>query len=164
MGTFAVQIAKSFGTCVTGVDTTRKLDMLQSIGADRVIDYTQDDFTNNGQSYDLILDVAGYRSIFDYKRALSPGGTYVMVGGSMARICQLMLLGPCVSMAGSKKMGILVHRTNKNDQNFFKELFEAGKVVPVIDRRYPLSEVAEALRYLGEGHPKGKVVINMEML
>jgi NADPH:quinone reductase-like Zn-dependent oxidoreductase len=136
--------------------------MLQSIGADRVIDYTQHDFTQNGQRYDLILDVAGYRSIFDYKRALSQRGNYVMVGGSMARIFQLMLLGPCVSNTGSKKMGILIHRPNNNDQNFIKELVESGKVVPIIDRRYPLSEAAEALRYLGEGHPKGKVVICME--
>lgn len=162
MGTFAVQIAKSFGAEVIGVDSTKKLDMLKSIGADQVIDYTQEDFTQNGQRYDLILDVAGYRSIFDYKRALSPKGTYVMVGGSISRIFQVMFLGPWISMIGSKKLGILMHKPNKNDQNFMKELFEAGKVVPVIDKRYPLSEAAEALRYLGEGHPKGKVVISMD--
>lgn len=162
VGTFAVQIAKSFGAEVIGVDSTRKLDMLQLIGADQVIDYTQEDFTKNGQRYDLILDVAGFRSIFDYKCALSPKGTYVMVGGSMARIFQVMFLGPWISKTESKKMGILIHKPNKNDQNFMKELFEAGKVVPVIDRRYPLSEVAEALQYLGEGHPKGKVVISVE--
>lgn len=162
VGTFAVQIAKSFGAEVIGVDSAKKLAMLQSIGADQVIDYTQEDFTQNGQRYDLILDVAGYRSIFDYKRALSPKGTYVMVGGSMARIFQVMFLGPWISRIGSKKMGILMHKPNQNDQNFMKELFEAGKVVPILDRRYPLSEVAEALQYLGEGHPKGKVVINLE--
>ncbi|NOU75563.1 zinc-binding dehydrogenase [Paenibacillus sp. LMG 31458] len=162
VGTFAVQIAKSFGAEVIGVDSTKKLDMLKSIGADQVIDYTQEDFTQNGQRYDLILDVAGYRSIFDYKRALSANGTYVMVGGSMSRIFQVMFLGPWISKRGSKEIGILMHKPNQNDQNFMKELFEAGKVVPVIDRRYPLSETAEALRYLGEGHPKGKVVISMD--
>ncbi|MDQ0915092.1 NAD(P)-dependent alcohol dehydrogenase [Paenibacillus sp. V4I5] len=162
VGTFAVQIAKSFGAEVIGVDSTKKLAMLKSIGADQVIDYTQVDFTQNGQRYDLILDVAGYRSIFDYKRALTPKGTYVMVGGSMSRIFQVMFLGPWISMTGNKKMGILMHKPNKNDQNFIKELFEAGKVAPVIDRCYPLSEVAEALRYFGEGHPKGKVVISVE--
>jgi NADPH:quinone reductase-like Zn-dependent oxidoreductase len=162
VGTFAVQIAKSFGAEVVGVDSTKKLDMLKSIGADQAIDYTQEDFTQNGQRYDLILDVAGYRSIFDYKRALSPKGTYVMVGGSMFRIFQVMFLGPWISMTGSKKMGILMHKPNKNDQNFMKELFEAGKVVPVIDRCYPLNETSEALQYLGDGHPKGKVVIRME--
>jgi NADPH:quinone reductase-like Zn-dependent oxidoreductase len=162
VGTFAVQIAKSIGAEVIGVDSTRKLDMMLSIGADQVIDYTQDDFTQNGERYDLILDVAGYRSIFDYKRALSPNGTYVMVGGSMNRIFQIMFLGPLISKFGSKKMGILMHKPNHNDQNFIKELFKAGKVVPVIDRRYSLSQVPEALRYFGEGHPKGKVVISVE--
>lgn len=158
VGTFAVQIAKSFGAEVTGVDSTRKLDMMRSIGADRVIDYTQEDFTKNEQRYDPILDVAAYHSIFDYKRALSPKGICVMVGGSTAAVFQAFLLGPLISMTGSKKMGILMHKPNK-DLAFIKELFDAGKVVPVIDRRYPLSEVAEALRYLGEGHAQGKVVI-----
>ena len=161
VGTFAVQIAKSFGAEVTGVDSTRKLDMVRSIGADQVIDYTQEDFTQSGQRYDLILDVAAYHSIFDYKRALSPRGIYVMVGGSTARIFQAMFLGPLISMTGSKKMSILMHKPNK-DLAFMKELFEAGKVVPVIDGRYPLSEVPEALRYFGEGHAKGKIVITVE--
>lgn len=162
VGTFAVQIAKSFGAEVTGVDSTRKLDMLRSIGADHVIDYTQEDFTKNGQVYDLILDVVTYRSIFDYKRALSPKGIYVMFGGgSWARVVQSMFLGPWISMTGSKKMGILMHKPNK-DLAFLKELLEAGKVTPVIDSRYPLSEVPEALRYFGEGHAQGKVVITVE--
>jgi len=159
-GTFAVQIAKVFGAEVTGVDSTRKLDIMRSIGAGQVIDYTQEDFTKNGQCYDLILDFAAHHSIFDYKRALSPKGIYVMVGGSTARIFQAMLIGPLISMTGSKKMGFLAHKPNK-DLAFMKELLEAGKVVPVIDRRYPLSEVAEALRYFGEGHAKGKVVITI---
>jgi NADPH:quinone reductase-like Zn-dependent oxidoreductase len=160
-GTFAVQIAKSFGAEVTGVDSTKKLDMMRSIGADQVIDYTQEDFTKNEQRYDLILDVAAYHSIFDYKRALSPKGIYVMVGGSMAQVFQVMFLGPWISMTGSKKMGLLMHKPNKS-LAFMKELLEAGKVLPVIDRRYPLSEVPEALRYFGEGHARGKVVITLE--
>jgi NADPH:quinone reductase-like Zn-dependent oxidoreductase len=160
-GTFAVQLAKSFGAEVTGVDSTRKLDTMRSTGADHVIDYTKEDFTKNGQRYDLILDFAAHHSIFDYKRALSPKGIYVMVGGSTARMFQVMFLGPWISMIGSKKMGILAHKPNK-DLEFINELFEAGKVVPVIDRRYPLSEVAEALRYFGEGHHQGKVVITVE--
>jgi NADPH:quinone reductase-like Zn-dependent oxidoreductase len=162
VGTFAVQLAKYFGAEVTGVDSTRKLDMLRSIGADQVIDYTQEDFTKSGQRYDLILDVVAYRSIFDYKRALSPKGIFVYVGGSTAAIFQALLLGPLISMTGSKKMGIVMGKPNKKeDLVFLEELFEAGKVVPVIDRHYPLSEVAEALRYLEEGHVKGKVVITI---
>ncbi len=160
-GTFAVQIAKLLAAEVTGVDSTSKLDMMRSIGADHVIDYTKEDFTKNGQCYDLILDFAAHNSIFDYKRALSPKGIYVLVGGSTARMFQIMFLGPLISMTGSKKMGILMHKPNK-DLAFMKELFEAGKVKPVIDKRYPLSEVPEALRYFGKGHAKGKVVITLE--
>ena len=163
VGTFAVQIAKSFGAEVTGVCSTRNLDMVRSIGADHVIDYTQEDFTQNGQRYDLILAANGYHWISDYKRALSPKGTYVMTGGSMAQLFQAMLLGPWISMTGSKKMGNLMAKLNQKDLIFMKELLEGGKVVPVIERRYPLSEVAEALRYLEEGHAKGKVVITVPL-
>jgi NADPH:quinone reductase-like Zn-dependent oxidoreductase len=163
VGTFAVQIAKSFGAEVTGVDNARKLDMLRSIGADHVIDYTQEDFTKNGQRYDLILDVAAHHSIFDYKRALSPKGIYLIVGGSRSAMLQTLFLGPLISMTGSKKMGFMKWKPNKKeDLVFMKELIEDGKVVPVIDRRYPLSEVAEALRYLEEGHNQGKVVITLD--
>jgi NADPH:quinone reductase-like Zn-dependent oxidoreductase len=164
VGTFAVQIAKTYGAEVTGVDSTRKLEMLRSIGADHVIDYTQEDFTQSGQQYDLILDVVAYRSIFDYKRALSPNGIFVFVGGSTAAIFQAFFLGPLISLTGSKKMGVVyTQRPNKKeDLVFIKDLFEAGKVVPVIDRRYPLSELPEALRYLEEGHALGKVVITVE--
>jgi NADPH:quinone reductase-like Zn-dependent oxidoreductase len=162
VGTFAVQIAKSFGAEVTGVCSTRNLDMARSIGADQVIDYTQEDFTKSGQRYDLILAVNGYHPISDYKRALSPKGIYVMIGGSMAQMFQAMLLGPLISMTGSKKMGVLMAKPNKKDLVFMNELLEAGKVVPVIDRRYPLSEVAEAIRYLEEGHARGKAVITVE--
>jgi len=160
VGTFAVQIAKACGAEVTGVDSTRKLDLLRSIGADQVIDYTQEDFTKNGKRYDLILDVVASRSIFAYKRALRPKGMCVIIGGSLATIFQALLLGPWISLTGRKKVGLLIYKQNK-DLVFMKELLEAGKVVPVIDRRYPLREVAEALRYFGEGHVKGKVVITV---
>jgi NADPH:quinone reductase-like Zn-dependent oxidoreductase len=163
VGTFAVQIAKSFGAVVTAVCSTRNLDQARSIGADRVIDYTKEDFTQNGQQYDLILAVNGYHPISAYKRALTPKGIYVTAGGSLAQIFQSMLLGPLVSMTGSKRIGFMgVAKPNKKDLVFIKELLEAGKVVPVIDRRYPLSETSEALRYLGEGHARAKVVITVE--
>jgi NADPH:quinone reductase-like Zn-dependent oxidoreductase len=159
VGTFAVQIAKSFGAEVTGVCSTRNVDMVRSIGADHVIDYTKEDFAKSGQRYDLILAAAGYRSIFDYRRALSPKGIYVETGGSPAQVYQAMFLGPFISMTGTKKMSSLLMRSSQKDLIFMRELLEAGKVVPVIDRRYPLSEVAKAIRYYGEGHSRGKVVI-----
>jgi NADPH:quinone reductase-like Zn-dependent oxidoreductase len=163
MGTFAVQIAKHYGAEVTGVDGTSKLDMLRSIGADHVIDYTQEDYTKSGQRYDLILDVVAYRSVFDYKRALSPEGIFVIVGGSLATFLQVVLLGALISRIGSKKIGLNVWQpNNKEDLAFLGELFETGEVVPVIDRHYPLSEVPEALRYLEEGHALGKLVITVE--
>jgi len=163
VGTFAVQIAKSFGAEVTGVCSTNKLDMVRSIGADHVTDYTQEDFTQKDERYDMILAAGGYSSISDYKRALSPEGIYVFVGGSMTQFFQAALLGPLTSMTGSKKLDFLVvTKLDKDDFVYLIELFEAGKVVPVIDRRYPLSEVAEALRYYGEGHAQGKVVITVE--
>ena len=162
VGTFAVQIAKSFGAEVTAVCSTRNLDQARSIGADHVIDYTQEDFTQNGQQYDLILAVNGYHPLSAYKRALTPKGIYVMAGGTPAQIFQAMLLGPWMSITGDKKMGGVSAKPNQKDLAFMKELLEAGKVVPVIDKRYPLSEAAEALRYRGEGHARGKVVITME--
>jgi NADPH:quinone reductase-like Zn-dependent oxidoreductase len=162
IGTFAVQIAKSFGAEVTGVCSTRNLEMVRSIGADHVIDYTQEDFARKGQHYDLILATAGYRSLFDYRRALCSRGIYVVTGGSMAQIFQPMLLGPWIAMTGSQKMVNLSVRPNQEDLAFMKELIEAGKVVPVIDRCYTLSEVSEALRYYEEGHARGKVVITLE--
>ncbi len=161
IGTFAVQIAKYFGAEVTGVCSTKNLDMVRSIGADHVIDYTEEDFTQNGQRYDLIVATAGYRLIFDYKRALSSKGIYVSTGGSMAQIFQSMLLGPFISMTGSKKLGAMMVKPNQ-DLVFMKEIIEAGKVKPVIDRRYKLSEAAEAFRYYGQGHARGKVVITVE--
>jgi NADPH:quinone reductase-like Zn-dependent oxidoreductase len=163
VGTFAVQIAKSFGAEVTGVDSTGKLNMVRSIGADYVIDYTQEDFTRSGQYYDLILDTSAHHSIFAYKRALSPKGIYRMIGGSSRVILQTLFIGPFISIFTRKKMGIVAVKPNKKeDMAFIGELFEAGKVVPVIDKRYPLSEVAEAFRHLEEGNHIGKIVITVE--
>ncbi len=163
VGTFAVQLAKHFGAEVIGVDNKEKLEMLRSIGADHVIDYTQEDFTGNGQHYDLILDVVVQRWIFDYRRALSHEGITVMVGGSIAQIFLNLLLAPLISIAGKKKIGLGAWKPNKKDDlDYLRELFEAGKVKPIIDRCYPLSKVAEALRYLEEGRSLGKVVITVE--
>jgi len=158
-GTFAVQIAKSFGAEVTGVCSTRNVELVRSIGADHVIDYTQEDFTKSEQRYDLILDIVANRSISDYMRALSPNGNYVAVAFNPVTI----FLGSLISMTGSKKMVSLTttEKTKVKDLVYMKELIEAGKVVPVIDRSYPLSEVAEAIRYYGERHSRGKVVITV---
>ena len=154
VGTFAVQIAKSFGTEVTGVCSTRNLDLVRSIGADHAIDYTQEDFTRNGQRYDLIFDAVGNRSVSDLNRALNPNGICAVAGfTSLSRLFQVMFLG-------GKKIGLMATaKENKKDLVFIKELLEAGKVVPVIDRTYPFLEVPEAIRYLETGHAQGKVVI-----
>jgi NADPH:quinone reductase-like Zn-dependent oxidoreductase len=158
VGTFAVQIAKSFGAEVTGVCSTRNLDMVRSIGADHVIDYTKEDFTQNGQHYDLIIDNVGNRSVSDLKRALSAKGICVVVGySSLANLFQVMFRLP----SGNKKIGFLIPKINKKDLTYLKGLLETGKIVPVIDRLYPLSETAEAIRYLEEGHARGKVVITV---
>ena len=159
VGSYAVQIAKSFGAEVTAVCSTRNLDMARSLGADYVIDYTKEDFTQNGKQYDLILAANGYHPISDYRRALSPAGIFVATGGSMAQTFEAMLQGPIISMRGSKKMGNMLVKPNKNDLVFMKDLIEAGKVIPAIDRRFTLSEIAEAFRYLEEGHAQGKIVI-----
>ncbi len=160
MGTFAVQIAKMYGAEVTGVDSSRKFDMLRSLGADHVIDYTKEDYTKSGQCYDVIVDVVADRSVFDYSRALSPEGKFIIVGGSLSTFLQVVLVGALISRLGSKSLGINKYESNnREDYASLEELFEAGKVVPVIDRCYPLSEVPEAFRYLQEGHALGKVVI-----
>lgn len=161
VGTFAVQIAKSFGAEVTGICSTRNLDILRSIGADHTIDYTVEDFTKNAQRYDLILGVNGYQPISAYKRALRPRGVYVMIGGSGAQLSQALLLGPWMSLKGNKKMGNMLQRTNQEDLIYIKELCESGRVRPVIDRCYTLSEVPDAMRYFEEGHAQGKIVITM---
>lgn len=162
VGSYAVQIAKAFGAEVTAVCSTRNTDMVRSLGADHVIDYTRKDFTQNGHRYDLILAANGYHPISDYRRALSPEGIYVATGGSMAQSLQATMLGPFISMTGSKKMGGMLVKPNQDDLILLKDLLESGQVVPVIDRCYPLSEIADAFRYVGEGHARGKVVITVE--
>ncbi len=162
-GMFAVQIAKYYGAVVTAVDSAKKLDMLRSIGADHVIDYTRQDYTKSGQRYDLILDFVANRSVFDYRRALSPEGQFIIVGGSLGTFLQVAVLGTLMSKIGSKKLGLNKYEpNNREDLAELAELFDAGKVVPVIDRSYTLDEVPEALRYLEEGQAQGKVVITME--
>ena len=162
VGSYAVQIAKAFGAEVTAVCSTRNMERVRSLGADHVIDYTKEDFTKNGQQYDLILAVNGYHPISDYRRALSPEGIYVATGGTMTQSLQATMIGPFISMTGRKKMGGMLVKPNKNDLVFIKELIEAHKVTPVIDRCYPLSEVAAAFHYMGEGRAQGKVVITVE--
>jgi NADPH:quinone reductase-like Zn-dependent oxidoreductase len=163
VGTFAVQIAKFFGAEVTAVDSAVKLDMLRSIGADHIIDYAEQDFTRNGQQYDLILDIAAHHSIFDYRRALASNGIYSLVGGSRSAIFQTLFFGTVFSLLGKKKIGIIAWKpNNKEDLECVLELVESEKVRPVIDRCYPLAEVAEAFRYFEKGQPRGKIVIIME--
>jgi NADPH:quinone reductase-like Zn-dependent oxidoreductase len=157
---FAVQLAKSFGAEVTAVCSPRNLDMARSIGADHVIDYTQEDFTRNPQRYDLIFAVNGYHSLSAYKRALKPQGSYVCAGGTLPQIFQALLLGSLMSRNGDKKMGSMgIAKVNQEDLAYLGELLATGKIVPVIDQRYPLSEIAEAIRYVEEKHARGKVVI-----
>jgi NADPH:quinone reductase-like Zn-dependent oxidoreductase len=162
VGTFAVQIAKSFGAEVTAVCSTRNLEQARKLGADHVIDYTLEDFTRSEQRYDLIFAANGYHPLSAYKRALRPKGTYVTAGGSLSQIMQAMLLGSWMSRTGGKKMAAVTSKPNQKDLVFMKGLLETGKVKPVIDRRYSLSEVPEALRYLGEGHARGKIVVTVE--
>jgi len=160
VGTFAVQIAKTFGTEVTAVCSTRNVDMMRSIGADHVLDYSKDDFAALGQRYDLILAANGNRSIWDYKRALSAHGSYVMSGGSNRQLAEALLFGPLLSM-GRQKFGNLLVKPNQADLMVLKELCETGKVRPVIDRRFQLSEVPAAVRYVEDGHARGKVAITL---
>jgi NADPH:quinone reductase-like Zn-dependent oxidoreductase len=159
VGTFAVQIAKSFGAEVTAVCSPRNVERARVIGADHVIDYTQENFTRSKVRYDLIFGANAHHSVFDYRRVLSRDGIFVMVGGGLTRILQAVCLGPLLSRIGSKKMRFFIAKMNGRDLVLLKDLLEAGKIVPVIDRRYPLGEVAEALRYREEGHAQGKVVI-----
>jgi len=160
VGTFAVQIAKSFGTEVTAVCSTRNVDMVRSIGADHVIDYTKDDFATQGQRYDLILATNGDRSIWDYRRALTADGCYAMTGGSNRQLTEVLLFGPLLSI-GRRQFGNVLVKPNQGDLLVLKELCESGKVRPVIDRRFPLSEVSSAVRYVEDGHARGKVVVTM---
>ncbi len=162
VGTFAVQIAKLFGAEVTAVCSSMNQDQARSLGADHIIDYRSVDFTENRQQYDLILAVNGYHPITAYRRALAPGGAYVMIGGTPAQMFQALLFGPFMSIQGNKRLRVVFPKSSMGDLLLLKELIEAGKLFPVIDRRYPLNETAEALRYLGRGHARGKVVITVE--
>ena len=161
VGTFAVQIAKALGAEVTAVSSTSKIDLTQSLGADHVIDYAKEDFTRNGRQYDLILAVNGDRSLGDYERVLMPNGTYAMVGGSNSQIFQALLRGPIKSRSGGKRFTTVSAKPNQADLEVMNDLIETGRVRPVVDRCYPLSETAEALRYVEAGHARGKVVITI---
>ncbi len=160
-GTFAVQMAKSRGAEVTGVDGTPKLDGMRSIGADHVIDYTRENFTKSGHRYDRILDFAGHRSIFAYRRALRPDGIYSIVGGSAPRMLQALAVGSLISKTGSRRMGVLMARPNKEDLARLATLVETGELTPIVHRHFELSEVPEALRYLAEERAVGKLVITV---
>ncbi len=161
VGSFAIQIAKMHGTEVTGVDSAEKQDAMREFGADHVIDYRQDDFTNGGVQYDLILDVVMTRPMRDYRRALSANGIFIFVGGATARIFQLLFMWPWHAMTGSKKLLILAHRPDTQDLEYLRQLVEDGKIKPIIDRCYTLAETAKTIAYLGHGHTKGKVVITV---
>jgi NADPH:quinone reductase-like Zn-dependent oxidoreductase len=160
IGTFAVQIAKAFGAEVIGVCSTKNVNLMRSLGADHVIDYTKEDFTKNGHRYDLIVATAGYRSIYDYKHALSQKGIYVCTGDAWSQILQALLLAKRLSESAGKRLGVL---TMNRDFDFatLKKMIEASKVKPIIDRCYPLSETGEAFMYYGKRHARGKVVITV---
>jgi NADPH:quinone reductase-like Zn-dependent oxidoreductase len=163
VGTFAVQLAKAFGAEVTAVCGPRSVDVVRSAGADHVLDYTKTDFARAGQQYDLILAVNGDRSIWDYRAALRPNGTYVMTGGSNRQFSQVMFLGPWLSF-GAQKFGNLLTRPDHADLLMLKDFIESGQVRPVIERRYTLAEVPDAVRYIEEGHARGKVVVRIDSL
>jgi NADPH:quinone reductase-like Zn-dependent oxidoreductase len=160
-GMYAIQLAKLHGARVTGVDNAEKLEFMRTLGADYVIDYNREDFTRNGRTYDLILDLAAHRSALAYQRSLSPGGRYLYVGGSVATLLQVLMIGSLTGRAAGKKIRILAVRLGAKHVAPIVALCQAGKIATVIDRRYRLSEVPEALRYLGEGHAKGKVVVTV---
>lgn len=161
VGSFAVQIAKSFGAEVTAVCSTRNVEQVRSLGVDHVIDYTKEDFTKNGRQYDLILAVNGYRKLEEYKGSLAPKGIYVMAGGATKQIFEALLRGSFLSEKDGRKLGAFTAEPKQADLIYLKGLAETGKVKPVIDKRYPLSETAQALRYLGEGHARGKVILSV---
>ena len=161
VGTFAVQLAKYFGGVVTAVCSSGNVELMSSLGADYVIDYTKEDFSKSHRSYDLILAINGNRSLPAYKRTLNPNGIYVMVGGALSQIFKSMLFGWLMSL-GDKKMRTLAAKSSQKDLEFIVKLVEESRIRPVIDRRYSLDKTADALRYLSEGHARGKVVINVE--
>lgn len=160
VGTFALQLARLYDVEVTAVDKACKLDMLRTMGADHVVDYLEEDFTRHGKGYDLILDVKTNRSPLAYARALNPHGTYVTVGGSIPRLLQALVLSPLISRLSNKHVRMVGLKQNK-DLAYMNELFEAGKLVPVIDKRYTLADVAEAFRLFGTGNHKGKIIVTM---
>jgi len=163
VGTFAVQVAKSFGANVTGVCSPRNVDLIRSIGADRVMDYTREDFVRDGQRYDMLFDVAWTHSGSDCRRVLTPNGIHVLAGQSSREKPSILplLLAPLVSRFRRQKLVSYIAKHSNADLVALKELIEAGKVTPIIDRTFPLREVPEAVRYLGEGHPRAKVVITV---
>jgi NADPH:quinone reductase-like Zn-dependent oxidoreductase len=161
VGTFAVQIAKAFGAEVTAVCSTRNQEVARAIGASHVIDYTRDDFTKSGRRYDVIIAANGYHSIFAYKRALNPNGIYVVLGGAMLQMLQQVVLGPTLLRFDTRRFRGLMANVNQKDLLSLKDLLEAGQIAPVIDRRYPLADVAGAINYLCAGHSSGKVVIKV---
>jgi NADPH:quinone reductase-like Zn-dependent oxidoreductase len=161
VGSYAVQIAKALGAEVTAICSTASAKAASSLGADHVIDYTKEDFTQNGQLYDLIVGVNGYNPISAYKRALAPNGIYVMIGGGNKQMLEAIFSAPLTAMGSNKKFEMFLAQPNSQDLEFIVELIEAGKVKPVIDRTYPLAQTADAIRYLEEGHAKGKVVVTI---
>lgn len=162
VGTFAVQLARAFGAEITAVCSARSADAVRTLGADHIIDYTCEDFVAASTRYDLIVGVNGDRSVFEYRRALSPGGVYVGVGGSIRQIMQGILLGPPLSLFGNKRLGFMgVSKVGTDDLRQLGELLSAGKLEPVIDRCIPLAEIPQAMRYLAEGHARGKVVVEI---
>ncbi len=160
-GSFAIQLAKYYGAVVTGIDHPSKLSFMRSIGADHVIDYFNEDFTKNGQQYDLIIDFVATRSLFDHKSVLKPTGQYVLVGGSVKRLLQALVIGSLISFTGKQKFGILAHEPSRKDLTFLLSLIDSGKVIPVIDKKFSLREVPEAMQYLADGKTKGKVLIRV---
>ena len=160
-GAFALQLAKRAGAEVTGVDNAGKLDFMRALGADHVIDYAREDYTAGGERYDFILDLVAYRSALAYARALRPGGSLYVVGGSAATLLQVVFLGPLIRRATGKRIAVLMVRPNRADLIAAAELVQTGMLNPMIDRQYPLSQVPEALRYLGDGRARGKLVIDV---
>lgn len=162
VGTFAVQVARALGAEVTAVCGPHNVEIMRSLGANRVLDYAKADALKDGERYDLILAVNGDRPILHYRRALGPKGIYLAAGGSLSQIFAAMLLGPALSQRGGRRMGFMgIAQANQNDLDYLRQLVEAGKLMPVIDRTYALSQAAEAIRYLVQGHARGKVVITM---
>jgi NADPH:quinone reductase-like Zn-dependent oxidoreductase len=162
VGPFAVQLAKAYGAEVTGVDHTAKLELMRSVGADRVVDYTKEEFTEDGKRYDVILDIAATRSVHHYRGSLAPEGRYTQVARSLGGFFGAAVVGASISIAGSKRMGVFMWKPNdRQDLAYLGDLLVSGKIHPLIDRRYPLDEVPAALRYVSEGHARGKVVISI---